>query len=273
MQVFDFNIHLPSVFHEDVNVVIADDLSLSAENVIKGFELHLPAFKNVQGANFLLFNTNLFDQNFNLLHFKSIVQSKLSHSSFTALIDFRRTDLFEYLERVVSSGVNAIMFNSYLQQIAEQDFTLIYRVCKFVEEHGLIICIDTSYGTSKMYAYDNLKLACFISELITKSPIVLIHSGGYRILEAMLLVLDKKNIYLDTSFSLPYYIGSSLETDYAFAYRKIGYHKILFGSDHPYLNYSSALETHLSFFAKHKFSSTEIDAILFDNAIRLIEHA
>lgn len=270
MQLFDFNIHLPSITHEDVNVVIADDLSLSAENLKKGFDLHYPSFKEIQGGNFLLFNPDLFHTDIDLGSFKSSIQSNLKYSSFTALIDFRRTDLFDYLAKVRSNGVRAIMFNSYLQQISEPDFISVYKVCQFAEANNLIICIDASYGTSKMYSYDNLKLACYIADLITKVPIVLIHSGGYRILEAMLLAADKKNIYLDTSFSLPYYIGSSLETDYAYAYKKIGLSRIVFGSDHPYLNFNSAKDIHLSFFEKHHFADADIENIFYYNALNLL---
>jgi len=272
MQVFDFNIHLPSLTNEDVNLVIEDDLSLSGENLFKGFNLHLPFFKSVQGANFLLFNPDLFTPAFNLSEFKRVVGQKLPRAAYTALVNFRRLDLLEYLEQVAQSGVTAIMVNSYLQQIAEEDFPIVYKAFKFAEERGLIVCIDTSYGTSKMYTYDNMKLACFIADRISKAPIVLIHSGGYRVLEAMLLAMDKKNVYLDTSFSLPYYMGSSLEADFAYAYKKIGTNRIVFGSDHPYINYGTALETHLAFFHKHQFSSGQVEDVLFNTAVRLISH-
>ena len=86
----------------------------------------------------------------------------------------------------------------------------------------------------------------------------------------MLLALDKKNIYLDTSFSLPYYIGSSLETDYAFAYKKIGTHKILYGSDNPYVNPAISLKAHMSFFEKYNFSPKEIEDILYNNSQKII---
>lgn len=269
MKIFDFNIHLPYVSHEDVNKVIENDLHLDVEGLVKGFQHHYAAFQKVEGANFLLFNPQLFDQE--ISSFQKEIASKMPQAVYTALIDFRRPDILTYLERAKSQGVSMLMVNSYLQRISEADYSAVYQAFKFAEEQQMIICIDGSYGTSKMYTYDNLKLACFIADLISKTPIVIIHSGGYRIMEAALLAMDKPNVYLDTSFSLPFYLGSSLEQDYVFAYRKIGLNRIVFGSDHPYHEYAESQDQHLAFFERHGFSSEEIENIFYHNAINLLE--
>ena len=86
----------------------------------------------------------------------------------------------------------------------------------------------------------------------------------------MLLALDKSNIWLDTSFSLPYYIGSSIEMDYAFAYKKIGLERIVYGSDTPYLNSENAQQIHLEFFQKFNFSDNDVENIMCNNALNLI---
>lgn len=267
MKIFDFNIHLPYIQDEDVNVVINNDLHLSIEGLSKGLEIHKDKFKALSGANFLLFNTNLFSKS--ISSFIKNVNKHFSQVALTALINFRRYDLLSYLEQVKAQGAKAIMVNSYLQEISEADFLQVYKACKFAEENNMIICIDGSYGTSKMYSYDNLKLACFIADLVTKVPIVIIHSGGLRVKEAMLLAFDKPNVWLDTSFSLPFYLNSSLEQDYAFVYKKIGTKRIVYGSDIPYLNSEEAIQTHLDFFQKYKFSTKAIEQIMFENAMEL----
>jgi len=268
MKIYDFNIHLPHLEDEDVNVVIDNDLNLTNEELVKGLETHQNKFTDLSGANFLLFNTNLFSSS--ISEFKAQASNHFQNFSLTALVDFRRYDLIPYLEKVKEQGVQAIMVNSYLQQISESDFPLVHKACKFAEENNLIICIDGSYGTSKMYSYDNLKLACFISDFIERTPIVIIHSGGLRILEAMLLALEKTNVWLDSSFSLPYYLGSSLEQDYAFAYKKIGTNRVLYGSDIPYLNSDKSIQLHLNFFEKYHFSDKAIENILYSNAMNLL---
>lgn len=268
MKIFDFNIHLPDVKHEDVNVVIAQDMSLSMGGVYRAFDIHASFIGSVSGCNVLLFNTQLFDDE-GMEAFCDNTVAFRQTSSFTALIDFRRSDIRGYLQKVKLAGVKGIMFNSYLQQISDEDFELVYNVSKIAADNNMFVCIDGSYGTSKMYTYDNLKLACYIADRITAVPIVIIHSGGYRIMEAMLLAADKKNVWLDTSFSLPYYIGSSLEQDYAFAYKRLGTDRIVYGSDYPYENSERAIDIHLDFFRKYEFSDTDIDNIFFNNAKRL----
>jgi len=268
MNVFDFNIHLPFLTSDDVNQVINQDLHLDVEGVLKGIDFHRNKLASLNGANILLFNTKLFESDVSQL-INSERISFIPHIKFTALLDFRDSGVFEYIDRLCHYGVKAIMFNSYLQQIAGSDFETVLKVCRYAEEKKMIVCIDGSYGTSKMYTYDNMLLACFIADYITRVPIVIVHSGGYRILEAMHLAEDKKNVWLDTSFSLPYYISSSLEADFAFAYKRIGTHRIVYGSDHPYMDIEETFKIHISYFAKYGFSSAETESIFYDNALRL----
>ena len=152
MKIFDFNIHLPYIIDEDVNVVIAQDMSLGVGGIQLGFDTHKEILKDCVGANFLLFNTELFDTDVSA--FFQQVNSSLEIKKYTALIDFRRTDINDYIDNLVKSGVNAVMVNSYLQQIEDADFNSVLRAFRYAECKGLIICIDGSYGTSKMYTYE-----------------------------------------------------------------------------------------------------------------------
>jgi predicted TIM-barrel fold metal-dependent hydrolase len=267
MKIFDFNIHLPYIKHEDVNVVIAQDMSLGADGIQLGFDIHKHILKDCVGANFLLFNTKLFDNDVSAFFQK--VSSSLEIKKYSALIDFRRKDINDYIDNLVKSGVNAVMVNSYLQQIEDHDYSSVLKVFQYAESKGLIICIDGSYGTSKMYIYDNMKLACFIADYITKVPIVIVHAGGYRIIEAMLLAADKKNVWLDTSFSLPYYENSSIEIDFAYALKKMNSERIVFGTDHPYIEFNEGLQKHINFFNKYQLNESDIEKILYSNALKL----
>ena len=268
INIFDFNVHLPPFLDkENVNKTINQDLKLTEKDLIKGLETHKDAILSCDGVNFLLFNTELLDQD--ISSFAQTAESLIKYVKYTALVDFRRKDIEAYLDKCVIGGVNAIMFNSYLQKISESDFADVLKVCRCAAKKNLIVCVDGSYGTSKMYKYDNLRLACFLSDFIKDVPIVIVHSGGYRVLEAMLLALDKPNIWLDTSFSLPYYIGSSIETDYAFMLRKMNFSRVLFGSDTPYVSLGQAILSHNGFFNRHKFSQEEIEKLMIKNALEL----
>lgn len=269
MKLFDFNIHLPQKVSEDVNDVIDDDLNLTVEGLINGLHRHYSTIKSVSGINVLLFNQRLFHNESDLSTFTTELKKKFESFLLTALIDFRDPLVNQCLDNAKAAGVSAFMFNSYLQKIADSDFERVLNVCKYAERNKKIICIDGSYGTSKMYAYDNMKLACFVADNITNVPIIIVHSGGYRILEAMLLAMDKNNVLLDTSFSLNYYLGSSLEQDYAFAYKKLGSGRVLFGSDIPYVNFPEILKQQMDFFHKAGFSSADLENIFYKNSIQL----
>jgi predicted TIM-barrel fold metal-dependent hydrolase len=269
MKIFDFNIHLPYITHDDVNIVIDQDMNLDVDGIQKGFDFHKQFMNGCEGGNILLFNTRLFTQD--VSPFFKKVEGALKIVKYTALIDFRNPDVTAYIDNLVKCGVHAIMFNSYLQQISETEFAAVLSFCKYAQSKGLIICIDGSYGTSKMYVYDNLKLACFIADNITKTKIVIVHAGGYRVVETMLLAADKKNVWLDTSFSLPYYENSSIENDFAYVIKKLECKKVVFGSDHPYIKFDDAINIHYRFFKKYNFDAREIECILYNNAITLFE--
>ena len=268
MQVFDFNIHLPYVSHNDVNQVIENDMNLNEEGLLMGIDFHKKSFDDLAGANFLLFNTNLFSRN--ISYFRKETEKHLEKVSITALIDFRRQDIKQYLENVKVFGGQFVMVNSYLQKINQAEYPKVIEALSYAASIGLSICIDGSYGTSRMFVYDNIELACEVANEISDTPIVIIHSGGLRVLKAMLLALDKENVWLDTSFSLPYYLGSSLETDFAFAYKKIDCNRVVFGSDIPYLNSSNAIDLHMKFFEKYNFTNKQIQRIMHDNAKKLL---
>lgn len=267
MKIFDFNIHLSIYNNKDVNSVIHQDMNLDIHGIESGFQFHKEKLINCSGINILLFNNQLFN-NQHKLNFNQI-EAEFDIVKYTALIDFRRFDVFEYLDNLIENGINAIIFNSYLQKITSQDFQKILKICKYAEEKKLIICIDGSFGTAKMFEYENLKLACYISEYITQTPIVIVHGGSCNIIKAMLLALDKNNVWLDTSFSLPYYINSSIEIDFAFVLKKMNSDRIVYGSDHPYVDFEQSLAVHYNFFNKYKFNDIEVEKIMYTNSLSL----
>lgn len=269
MKVYDFNIHLPCNLTSDVNSSIASENSMTLKNLEYCYTNYTQSFKNhIKAGNFMLFNQNIFFED-DLTSFIKSVKDDFNSSMVTALIDFRKDNVMEYLDRAISNGIDSIKFHSYNQKITEADFITIVKICQYVQEKNIIISIDTSYGTSKMYVYDNMKLACFISDFITKVPIVLLHSGGARVIEAMLLADEKKNIFLDTSFSVITYLDSSLERDFAYTYKKIGSNRVIYGSDTPYINVAESINQTVDFLEKYKFTNSDIENILFNTSNNL----
>lgn len=269
MKIFDFNVHLPCVLEKSVNSTIAYDTKMGMSDLKFCYEQYRSEFvQNMDAANIMLFNQTLFGTDSDNTFFRTL-QADLPGSTFTALIDFRHSDIFGMIETAYSVGVHAIKFHSYVQHIDEKSFAQALKAAEYAAQKGLFICIDTSYGTSKMYGYDNLKLACLIADNITSVPIVLLHSGGSRVLEAFLLADEKKNIFLETSFSLQFYADSSIDKDFAFAYRKVGPGRVLYGSDSPYVSLKESIGFTIDYLQKFHFSSQDIEDIMFNNAQKM----
>lgn len=270
MKIFDFNIHLPCNVSEN-NV----KSSILKEGLMSFSELEFcfnKKFKRddleIESGNFMLFNPSLFFEKRENSFFSS-VNDIFDKSLFTTLIDFRNKNSYDCLEIAYEQGIRGLKFHSYVQKIYMEDFTKIITLSKRAEELGMFIAIDASYGSLDMYRCDNLKLVSEISRVVKQAPVIVLHSGGARVLEAMLLAEAQENIYLESSFSLNYYTGSSIENDFAFAYKKLGSHKVFYGSDYPYIDLSENIDFTLEYLQKYNFSSSSIDNIMFNNADEL----
>jgi predicted TIM-barrel fold metal-dependent hydrolase len=268
---FDFNVHLPCQLEKTSDGCLADELTMGIGELRKCYKEHQSELcRLMQGVNLMLFNEDFPFGAHTLTEWIAEVRKDWDTISFTQLLDFRRDGLDLALDFLASNGVNGIKFHSYVQRISENVFPLVLKAAKKAAARGFFICIDASYGTTRMYDYDNLRLAALLIREIKNVPIIILHSGGVRHWDAMLLALDGPNVYLETSFTLPYYKGSSIEKDLAFIYRKIGIEKVLFASDFPYIKIDEAFDCMESFLERNKFSYNERADIYCNNSIRLI---
>lgn len=231
---------------------------------------HLLFRKSFQSANFMFFNPTVFDDR-QLISILDKISVSYPNSGFTALIDFRNNDCLRKIENLVSLGFSGIKFHPYSQEILESDWERILEVSKVAEKNRLLIYVCTSFGTSKMHKHNGMGLACKIAENIRDTPIILLHSGGTKIYEAMLLADDQPNIYLETSFSLNYLENSPLWDDIAYVYKKIGSTRVLFGSDYPYISFNESLDCIERFLEKYKFTEEDKINITFRNFENLIK--
>lgn len=271
MDIFDFNIHLTQLDSFANPHLQSDETTMSVEELEENLESHLASIhKGVSAANFMLFNPVLFFKE-DLTGFIDRCIKYMPNSIVSTVIDFRNSAAVEAVDNAARQGVKAIKFHSYFQKITKDDFANVLSVAKRAEKRGMFICIDTSYGTSGMYKYDNMLLACMLSDELN-CPIVLMHSGGLRVFEAMLLAEEKSNVYLETSFTLNYYENSSVEDNIYFAYQKIGSKKILYGSDYPYVEIDSALKMLSKISLNCGFNDMEIEMVSHGNALRLSQN-
>lgn len=271
LPIFDFNIHLP-VGNEGLEKRHEEDMRMVVSDIARALDYHACELAAIRSANYMLFNQYLTESdNFEINFQKFLRDTKTTPNSiFTLLVDFRHINAPLHIMDASRVGVKGIKFHSYLQKIREDDFPTIIELCIYAEKLGMFICIDTSFGTIDLYKYDNLKLAAAVAGCIKIAPVVLLHSGGARVLEAMLLADLQDNLYLETSLTLPFYEGSALWKNIAFAYRKLNCDRVLYATDFPYVNLEHSLNTHTKLFREFNFTSGEIEKIMYQNADRLL---
>jgi uncharacterized protein len=275
MNVFDFNVHL--TYSEEYKNSLgtqtskaANSLNTESKMTIDDYSICLKEYrkdfnKSFTYGNFMFFNTEI-SQSKELTTVLDWIGKEYPESRFTALFDYRLEGYKKSLENLKNNGFDAIKFHPYSQEIETKDFDNIVKISKIAESLGFRILICTSFGTSKMHKHDGIGLACSLANYISKVPLVLLHSGGIRAYEALLLAEDKRNVYLDTSFSLNYLENSPIWDDLAFIYKKLGPERILYGSDFPYVSFEDSLACIDRFFSKYKFTSREKDQILSENS-------
>jgi len=255
---------------DNMSNMIQDERKMNIEQLVTNMEAIDKELKGIDGGNFMLFNEQLDWEN--LPKLKKCLTNFMPHVNFTQLFDFRSNNCKEYLDVMIDNGVRAIKFHSYVQEIADSDFSLILDICKEAEKKNISICVDASYGSNRLYDFDNLKLVAYLSQHIHKSPIVILHSGGARIFDAMLIADATPNVFLETSFSLEYYKESSLEKDMLYAYKKIGSDKVIYASDYPAVGtLQESINNQINWLGQCDFSDTELEKVFFQNAMRIFQ--
>jgi uncharacterized protein len=279
MKIFDMNVHLTYsdlYLNSEENQTSRAEKSLNSENQMEVDDYHvcLDIYKNqftdgFRSANFMFFNSDLF-QNLRLKKVTETILNSYENSAFTALINFKEENYRDSLDNLEKMGFTGIKFHPYSQQIVESDWLSILEISKEAEKRNLLIYVCTSFGTSKMHMHNGMGLACKLAEHIHKTPIILLHSGGTKIYEAMLLADDKSNVFLETSFTINYFENSPLWEDIAYAFRKIGLKRVLYGSDFPYVSLKNSFDCIQKFAEKSKFKDSEISDLMANNSINLL---
>ncbi len=176
----------------------------------------------------------------------------------------------EQIDIAASMGCKALLLHPYLQQICGSRVEKARKLAIYAAEKGMFICICSAYGSKDIFRYKPLETVVAIAESVDL-PVVIVHGGGAKILDAFLIAEAFPHIYLDTSFSLHYWLGSPIEEMYAFAIRSLGVDRWMFGSDAPFRPLSETIEVHTDFCNRHGFNQEEVNQIMYGTASKLLK--
>jgi len=169
-----------------------------------------------------------------------------------------------FFEEIIAMGFIGIKLHPRLHNFSLNDPKTIELV-RMAGYFSLPVLIDAfpdgSYIMSGFnpLSYSNLALACPDTRMIWA------HLGGYRVFDFLFLSKRLSNVYLDFSYSLLYFEGSSVVQDIIFAMKSLRFNKVFYGSDYPDRSINISLNKTLDILHKHGLTEEEINKIMGKN--------
>ena len=268
MQINDLHIHLypsPSMEQEmSISSQMLEPVFANLSNRISG--------AGIENSMAIVLDTNALRNETSIEFFdEKKRQGKYANISLAICLDFRAKDSLKLVELAWDLDFRCLKFLPYEQKIGTVDYDQVAGLARRADELGLFIMVCCAFGTRQLYDYNGVRLAACLSEQV-KCPVIMAHGGGARVLDAFCATLDAPNLYLDLSFSLPLYIESSVEDDFAFAMKKLGSQRWAFGSDAPFVELRESVSVTLDFLERYRFPDEDIRNIMFNTSDKLLKH-
>jgi len=150
------------------------------------------------------------------------------------------------------------------------DDPVIFPVVRKAGELGIPVAIDSYIWKPTPLKWQMPLLIDDLAKAAPDAKIIMCHSGGYRFMDALFVAIANDNVYLDTSATLRWLMGSPLEDQFAFALNTIGADRIIFSSDHPEHPVKKCYEQTRLAMDKFGFSKEDQDLIFGGNIARLL---
>ena len=206
-----------------------------------------------------------FDKNF-----KFLVSESSNKFGFVVLINPSNPKTNQIIEIINKfDSIKGIAFHPYMHDITNSDIAKIEYIISNIKSDAFV-GVFTAYGSKKIYQINPLIIAKEIVKMSKFRNIIFYHAGGSKILDAFLIAEMWANVYLETSFSLSYWKNSSIENDLNFVIKNLGSHRVIFGSDHPFIEINKSLKDHDVFFEKYKIDKKMQEDIYFNNAKKIL---
>ena len=283
MKPFDFNIHpninFSSAAKNNSDIAVVSELTCSADQIISSFKNQFklcPWSNYISGFNCMIFTslfhdfperTNAFTSKLN-----RICQKNRLSIEYTFLANPRFSESFEsILYHWAKAGVKFVKFHSYHQKISDDLIPDCVKIAKIAEEYGIGICVDASYGSLGLYRYDNLKLAAEILLEVKNVPVIILHAGGLRCYEAVLIASSCDNAFVELSFSPHYYANTSVYQSFVDMFQILETTKFLYASDYPYIDLQASLRCAERLFLDAGLTDDDIERVFYGNAHKILK--
>jgi len=181
-------------------------------------------------------------------------------------IDPYKFDALERLEQGVDTyGYIGLKLHPRLQRFSLDD-TQVIELVGAAGELNIPVLIDAFPDGEWLLMGFKPELFGRLADRCPGTRIILAHFGGHHCIDMMMLAKRFRNVYLDLSFSLLYYQGSSVVGDILYSCKSMKYHKIFYGSDYPDRSVGETLLTAREIFERQNVNPTDIRRIFYQNA-------
>jgi predicted TIM-barrel fold metal-dependent hydrolase len=184
-------------------------------------------------------------------------------------VDPRGPAAIASVERQVAEGVRGIKLHPRLQRIGFEDLATLQPLALRCGELRVPLVICSFLGGADLFRARTLELCHELASTAPNTTIVMAHAGGYRPLDALLVLKANPNVCVDLSFSPLYFADSSVTQDFEYLVRRADPARVLFGSDFPEAPIDATLRWLTGVFDRLALPAGHRAAILHDNAARL----
>lgn len=207
--IYDCHVHLPMFSSNPVEQLLKE----LDESRVNGFILVL---NSLQEEELYLHNIQLF-------------QGK--NHKIALILDPSSSDYLNCFKELERRGIEYVVkIHPRITNITKRDFLLL-------KERLHTLCFRTVLVDHWIFGphienHIGTELSIHLAKELPDKWIVIAHSGGFKLIETMLLTRTIKNIFYDLSLTQLYFKGSSIEKDVDY-FIKWSHKRILFGSDYP----------------------------------------
>lgn len=170
--------------------------------------------------------------------------------------------LGKQLQMLRENGVRILKLHPYRQQLLRSDYEQVSQFAKLVQDAGMILAICGSYGSKDVYNTNGVEMAAYILERGFTNPLIVAHGGMAKQLDTYSLMRECDNLYIDISFTIPYWKGSTVIQDLAFVLERMSYQRCFYGSDYPYVSFQESLQAFHWFCDEYHIEGRNRDMLL-----------
>jgi len=198
---------------------------------------------------------------------EEVSEAVASHEEIKAFVNVHpeHPDAEQILRNAIENlGFIGLKLHPRLQEFAV-DSAQTVRLVRIAGEMGIPVLFDAfPDGTHLMQGFSPMRYAD-LAQKCSQTKIIWAHMGGHHVIDFMMLAKRLPNVYMDMSYSLLYYRGSSVPMNMVYAMRSMRFERVFYGSDYPDRPLAQSLKSSLEVLRKYGVADAELQMLMYSN--------